>query len=53
MVVGVVGLGFTLLVVGLVATGTTEPPRTIMAVWVPIQSAVNVAAGWNLRRQAW
>jgi len=52
IVFGVVGLAFTLLLVGLVATGTTEPPSTFMAIWIPIQSTVNVASGWSLRRRA-
>ena len=50
LVSGVAGLAFMLIFVGLVVTGTTEP--TSVALLVTIQSAVNVAAGWNLRRQA-
>ncbi len=50
LVSGIAGLAFTVIFVGLVVTGITEP--TAVAVLVTIQSAVNVAAGWNLRRQA-
>ena len=52
IVVGIVGLALTIIIVGLVVTGATEPPSTFMAVVIPIQSVVNVVAGWNLRRQA-
>ncbi len=52
ILVGIVGLALTVITVGLVVTGATEPPSTFMAVIIPIQSVVNVAVGWNLRRQA-
>lgn len=49
--VGLFGLACTLLIAGLVATGTSEPPQTFMVFVVPIQSLVNVVVGWNLRQQ--
>jgi hypothetical protein len=52
IIIGLVGLAFSLVLALLVLTGASEPPQTIMAFWVPIQSIVNVAIGWNLRRQA-
>jgi hypothetical protein len=52
VVVGIVGLALTVIVVGLVVTGATEPPETVMTVVIPIQSLVNVVVGWSLRRQA-
>jgi hypothetical protein len=52
IVAGIVGLALTVIVVGLVVTGATEPPATIMAVLIPIQSVVNVTVGSSLRRQA-
>jgi hypothetical protein len=52
VVVGIVGLALTVIVVGLVVTGATEPPETFMTVVIPIQSLVNVVVGWSLRRQA-
>jgi hypothetical protein len=49
--VGLLGLAFTLLIAGLVATGSTDPPQTYMVVVVPVQSIVNILVGWTLRRQ--
>jgi len=52
IVFGIGGLAYTLVLVALAASGTGEPPSTFTALWVPIQSIVNLLAGWNLRRQA-
>jgi hypothetical protein len=52
LVFGMAGLAFTFILAGLVATGATEPPSPFTALGVPVQSVVNLAAGWNLRRQA-
>jgi len=52
IIFGVAGLAFTLVLAVLVATGASESPQTIMAVWVPIQSAINLGLGWSLRRRA-
>ena len=49
---GVLGLAFTVVVVVFAAAGATDAPATSMAIVIPVQSAVNVLAGWNLRRQA-
>ena len=49
--VGILGLACTVLVAGLVATGTSGPLRTFMVFIVPIQSVVNVVVGMTLRRQ--
>src|SRR6476619_4494852 len=46
-VFGIAGLAYTLL---LLMTGATISAGTVAL--IPIQSAVNVAAGWSLRRRA-
>ena len=49
--VGIIGLALSVVLAIVVASGAAQPPPTIAAALVLIQSTVDIAAGWNLRRR--
>jgi hypothetical protein len=52
IVFGSLGLAWTVVLVGLAATGAAGMPSAFTVAIVAVQSVLNVAVGWNLRRRA-